>query len=58
MTNDEVKLFLKALTEIVSKISDLEKDYVYITRLNEYIHKSEVNNTQLDGIVKNWFSLE
>jgi selenocysteine lyase/cysteine desulfurase len=57
MTNEEAKLFLRALNEIVTTIDVLGKDYVYLGKLNEYIHKSEVNHEIQDKIVRSWFKL-
>ena len=58
MTNAEVELFLHALAEIVSDISSLEKDYLYVGKRNEYIHNSEVNRENQDKIVQEWFKLD
>jgi selenocysteine lyase/cysteine desulfurase len=57
MTNDEANIFLNGLTEIVNNIQYLEKDYIYIRKLNEYIHKSEVNTEIQDKIVQDLFEM-
>ncbi len=57
MTNDELNIFLLALTEIVANIQVLEKEYIYIPKLNEYMHKSEENSSDQDTIVRKWFKL-
>ena len=57
MTDAEVKLFLKALADVVLNIHTLENDYVYLTNRNEYIHKSESNPCIQDAIVSDWFRL-
>jgi len=57
MTNDELNIFLLALTEIVANIQVLEKEYMYIPKLNEYMHKSEENSSDQDTIVRKWFKL-
>ena len=57
MTNEELNTFLTALNDIVTNIKELEKDYLYVNKLNEYIHKSEADTSQMDTIVKDWFAL-
>ena len=57
MTGQEINLFLQALTEIVANISSLEKDYIYSSKLNEFIHRSETDPKIQDKIVKDWFSM-
>lgn len=58
MTNEEVDHFLKGLKEIVLNIKQLEKDYLYIPRRNEYIHRSEEIPAIQDDLIKTWFSLD
>ncbi len=57
MTNQEVYFFIDALTAIVKNIHKWEKDYVYLIRKNEYVHKSEMNGTIHDKMIEDWFSL-
>ncbi len=57
MSDQEVHLFLQALEEIVANIHTLEKDYIYVVKRNEYIHKSEEKDCSQDAIVRDWFTL-
>ena len=57
MTNQEVYFFIDALKAIVKNIHKWEKDYVYLIRKNEYVHKSEMNGTIHDKMIEDWFSL-
>jgi selenocysteine lyase/cysteine desulfurase len=57
MTNEEVLLFTNALSEIVDNINLFEKDYIYIVKRNEFIHRTEMNLTDPDKIIRNWFKL-
>ncbi len=58
MTNNEVILFLEALEEISNNIDSLEKDYVYLTKRNEYIHKAELNTDNQEILIKEWFNIK
>lgn len=58
MSTDEVNMFLTAVADIVENIHSLEKDYVYLKKRNEYIHKSEEKDSSLDELVRDWFTLE
>lgn len=57
MTEDEVKYFLFAVEEIVHQISELQKEYIYIPRKNEYLHRNEVDAARDEQILKSWFRL-
>ncbi len=55
MTNDEVHAIVSALAEIHKHHKEWEKDYTYLPKKNEYVHKSvTADNTDK---VKPWFSL-
>jgi len=58
MLDKEVHHFVKAVKEIVSEINELEKDYLYLPKKNEFIHKNEVDSTKNEEILKEWFTLE
>jgi hypothetical protein len=57
MTNDEVRYFIDALTEITNNIHKWEKDYVYLNRRNEFLHKDDLENKKEESLVKTWFKL-
>ncbi len=54
-TDEEVMYFLSSLESITEHISEWEKDYVYLKRTNEYMHKDQVANPS--GIHLEWFKL-
>lgn len=58
MSDKEVYFFLDAVKEIVKEIKTLEKDYVYLSRQNEFIHKDEVDSTNSKELLNKWFTLE
>ena len=53
MTNQELELTAKALTEISENISDWEKDYIYDSKINEFKHIKETKD-KIETI-KPWF---
>ncbi len=55
MTDEELKIILNGIREIVANISEWEKDYRYDKQKNEYYHKSS-NGRELEKI-KQWFQL-
>lgn len=55
MTDDELDLFLEAITEISANARLWEKEYLYNSRLNEYVHKNEKGASK--DIVRSWFKL-
>ncbi|MDN3018724.1 aminotransferase class V-fold PLP-dependent enzyme [Paenibacillus sp. BSR1-1] len=42
MTNDEISMFVRAMAEIVSNISDWKKDYVYDPASNDYFYINHI----------------
>jgi selenocysteine lyase/cysteine desulfurase len=57
MTDDDVNLFITAVRDIVLNFKKFEKDYLYLSRKNEFVHKSEFENPANDIMVEKWFSL-
>ncbi len=57
MQNDEVYFFIDALKSIVKNIGDWEKDYVYLNRRNEFVHRDELESDLQVKMIENWFSL-
>ncbi len=55
MTDDELKIILNGIREIVDNISEWEKDYRYDKTKNEFYHKS-IDGSELEKI-KHWFQL-
>ena len=57
MTNDEAHQFLHAVREITLHHREWVKDYVYLSKKNEFIHRSQVDEPLEDIMMGNWFSL-
>jgi len=57
MKDSDVYFFIDALETIVKNIGEWKKDYVYLNRKNEFAHKTELDTTKQDKMIKNWFSL-
>lgn len=54
MTDEELKIIVDGITQIVLNISEWSKDYFYDKTRNEFFHKNS-NNGELNKI-KDWFS--
>lgn len=54
-TDREVLYFIDSLRSVLSNIEIWEKDYVYLIRSNEFIHKSHKENPP--GLYMQWFEL-
>jgi selenocysteine lyase/cysteine desulfurase len=54
-TDSEVLFFLRSVEEITENISAWEKDYVYLKRTNEYMHRDELSNPPKKHL--EWFNL-
>jgi selenocysteine lyase/cysteine desulfurase len=57
MTNEELEYFLYALKEIVKYFREWEKDYLYLNKKNEFIHKDEIDQNRELKMIKDWFTL-
>lgn len=55
MTDGELDLFLRAIGEISANSGLWEKDYLYNSRLNEYVHKNDSGTSK--EIVRSWFQI-
>jgi hypothetical protein len=58
MKDEEIRYFLGAVQEIVENIRTFEKEYVYVSSRNEYIHSSEAQSDRDKKILDSWFSLD
>lgn len=56
--DEEVHFFLNAVEQIVRDIKILEKDYIYLAKKNEYIHKIDQEASTDEEILDSWFTLE
>ncbi len=57
MKDEEIHFFIEAVKNIVKNIESYEKDYLYLKKKNEFIHRSEAKSEMKDRIIENWFSL-
>jgi len=57
MTDKEVYYFLNALEDIANNHRKYKKDYLYLSRKNEFIHHKEADNRQRTEVIQKWFSL-
>jgi len=55
MTNEELKITIEGIKQIVENIAEWEKDYVYDKSKNEFFHQSN-DGTELERI-KSWFTV-
>jgi selenocysteine lyase/cysteine desulfurase len=57
MTDEEVRFILYAAEEITKNHAEWEKDYVYISKKNEFVHHSHTQLSLEDQMMGDWFSL-
>ena len=57
MTDDEVLFFIYAMREISENYEEWAKNYIYLKRTNEFLHKSEIDRVAEAGIIRKWFAL-
>jgi selenocysteine lyase/cysteine desulfurase len=57
MTDEEVRYTLRAIREISENHREWAKDYEYISRKNEFVHRSHVEEPMEDQIMRDWFEL-
>ena len=57
MTDDEVHQILHAIREVTLHHEAWMKDYVYITKKNEFIHQNHLQRLPEDDIMSDWFRL-
>jgi len=55
MKNEEVIYFTESLKEVIANISEWQKDYLYSSRTNEFMHKDQGDRPYFD--VEEWFRL-
>ena len=58
MTDEEVHTILRAVREITENHREWAKDYVYISRKNEFVHHSQQEEPLEDHLINDWFKLE
>jgi len=57
MTNEEVQKVLYAIREVSIHHNEWIKDYIYLSKKNEFNHKSHQKSSLEDEIMSDWFSL-
>jgi selenocysteine lyase/cysteine desulfurase len=57
MTTAEVRLILHAVEEITLHHREWAADYVYLSKMNEFVHRTHVETPLEDEMMGDWFSL-
>ena len=57
MTDDEVHQVLHAISEIALHHEEWAKDYIYLTKKNEFVHHTQSDSPLEDELMSDWFSL-
>ena len=57
MTDQEVRLILHAVEEITKHHREWSDDYIYLSKKNEFLHRSQQNSTVEDRMMEDWFLL-
>jgi selenocysteine lyase/cysteine desulfurase len=57
MTDQEVRQILNAIKETTLHHTEWAKDYIYISKKNEFVHQSHQEYSPEDEIMRNWFDL-
>jgi hypothetical protein len=58
MANDEVTYFIDAVEEIASNFKEMQKEYSYISRKNEFVHHSQEGYPVEKKFIADSFSLD
>jgi selenocysteine lyase/cysteine desulfurase len=57
MTDEEVRQILYAIQEVSLHHAEWSKDYIYLSKKNEYLHYSHQEKLPEDEIMSDWFKL-
>lgn len=57
MQDADVHYFIDSLKDIVRNFKKYLKDYIYINKKNEFVHKKEISDSSTDRVIESWFSL-
>jgi len=57
MTDEEVRSVLHAVKEVTLHIREWAEDYIYLSKRNEFVHRSEQKETTEDRMMNDWFTL-
>ncbi|MCK4879952.1 MAG: aminotransferase class V-fold PLP-dependent enzyme [Bacteroidales bacterium] len=57
MTDEDVCQILYAIREVTIHHSEWAKEYIYLSKKNEFIHQSHQNSSPEDEIMSDWFNL-
>ncbi|MGW8315987.1 MAG: aminotransferase class V-fold PLP-dependent enzyme, partial [Bacteroidales bacterium] len=58
MTDEEVRTILKAVREISEYHREWAKDYIYISRKNEFVHRTQLETPLENQLIHDWFDLD
>ena len=56
MTDEEVRFILHAVEEVTLHHQEWIKDYIYISKKNEFVHHSQTDQTLEDQMMSDWFT--
>ena len=57
MTDEEVRYIVDAIRKVCMHHTDWMKDYIYLSKKNEYIHKDHVERLPEEKLMSGWFKL-
>ena len=57
MTDEDVRQILYAIREVTIHHAEWTKDYIYLSKKNEFIHHSHQEHSLEDEIMSDWFKL-
>jgi selenocysteine lyase/cysteine desulfurase len=57
MTDEEVRQILNAIQEVSLHHDEWSKDYIYLSKKNEFLHHSHQEKLPEDEIMRDWFKL-
>jgi selenocysteine lyase/cysteine desulfurase len=57
MTDEEVRSILHAVSEVTLHFREWAEDYVYLSKKNEFVHRTQQQASIEDGMMSDWFTL-
>jgi len=56
-TEEEVRNILHAVREVTLHFREWAADYIYLSKKNEFVHRSQQRESVEDGMMRDWFTL-
>jgi selenocysteine lyase/cysteine desulfurase len=57
VTDEEVRSILHAVKEVTLHFREWAEDYIYLSKINEFVHHSQQQETTEDRMMNDWFTL-